>query len=219
MQKTVTLLCPDCGDRQMFKVGADKSMATLNDVMAIMPESKERDRILEWMVKTSNTQYDNRVAQIFDNFAEPMCNINYDALGAKIKLFDAAAEEEAAIKRFKASEAAERVNLSKMKWGELMKRDGVAAFYGIFYCRKCKKFYNKLYLRIHAVSTGKEFLYVYPHRCDVCKNDLELVDENNIGLLYDGLPTAIPCGKCKKQKYIVDSVNFAQVRTQTMQTV
>lgn len=207
MQKTVTLQCADCGDKISFKIGADKSMATLGDVAAMMEESKERDKVLEWMVKSTNTQPDDKLVTLFDNMAEPLCNVNYQALGGKTKLFDASVDDDPAVKRFKSPDLLDKLNSSMLKWLDALKKDGVVAFYGMFYCKKCKKLSNRIYLRIHTTNGGKEFLYVYPNKCETCKNDLELVDEDNMGFVYAGLPTALMC-KCGKP-YTVDGVNFA----------
>ena len=207
MQKTITLLCAECGEKATYKIGADKSMATLNDIAAFMEESKERNKLLEWMVKTANTQPDERLPALFGNQVETLCNVNYQALGAKVRLMDPSTDADAAVQRYKTSDAIEKVNISKAKWLEALKRDGIVAFYAMFYCKKCKKLENRVYLRIH-VSGTKEYLYVYPHKCDTCKNDLELVDEDNIGFIHTGLPTTVPC-KCGKP-LIVDSVNFTQ---------
>lgn len=206
MQKTITLKCDKCGEKAAFKIGADKSMATLSDVVAFMEDSKERDKVLEWMLKTTNTKPDSALASLYDNLAEPLCNVNYEALGAKLRLFDAA-DEDPAVKRFKATDATEKINVSKQKWAEALKKDGVIAFYGIFYCRKCKKLTNHIYLRLHTTDNGKEFLYVYPNKCETCKNDLELVSDDNMGFVYAGIPTAVPtrCGG----KYVADGVNFS----------
>lgn len=208
MQKIVTLQCADCGEKLTFKVGADRDMATVNDAVALLPESKERDKILEWMVKLANSEYEEKLVSLYGNLAEPMCSINYEALGAKIKLMDKAADNDAAVRRYKTSEAFEKLNMSKIKWLELMKRDGVVAFHAIFYCKKCKTLHNRIYLRVHSGGMVKEYVNVYPNRCDVCKNDLELVDDDNMGFIYAGLPTTVACSKCGKP-YTVESVNFA----------
>lgn len=209
MFKNLTLCCKSCDFRNTYRIGSGKDLATLKDVIGKFEDQKEKDKLLDFMSKATKVDVTSDLLALYDNHAEPLSHINYEACGAGVKLYPPETFSNPYVQRFLSQDIKNKLAISHFKWIKAFEDDGVVAFKALYYCRKCKRIQKGIFLKIKFTDGQKERTYAYVNRCDRCKNETELVDDANSGFIYEGQPTVGMCEKCGAPLY-VEGVNFSQ---------
>lgn len=207
MSKTITLKCPDCLNKKVFKVGAESDLQSLKDAVAHVTDEKETAKILSMLVDIESKKPKYTHYNFYLNHAEYLTNINYDLFPNCVHLYkpETLAANEAYAKLM-TQEIIDKTNLSKKKWAMAAAIEGSIAFNGIFYCKKCEKFENRMFIRVRYMDGKKENIYILPNKC-ACGETMQLVDDDNSGFVHEGMETIGKCDVCGS-KYKLDSVVF-----------
>ncbi len=203
MVKTVTFKCEKCGKNHVFEIGT-KNMAMLQDALDCVPE-RDADKLLEAVNRMLMNKTEAQRTAFMMNNADPLSMINYDACGQSLSLFNA--EDVKHIYAKYNEQQIEKLNQSMALWEDLQHGEGFVAFDAIFYCRKCKKLLQGLFLKVRSVEDKKERVYLYSPKCPACGNDLTLVNDANMGYMFEGLVARAPCPSCGG-KLIASNVSF-----------
>lgn len=200
MFKTVTFKCEKCGKTHSFNIGSCE-IATLQDAISILPQ-RDADKLLESVNKMLINKTEAQRTSFMMNNADGLSMVNYDACGAYINLFEANDIKDI-FGKYK-PEHIERLNKSMALWETAKNADGFIAFKAMFYCRKCKKLLQGMFLKIRSVEDKKERAYVYNERCQRCNNELVLVNDANMGYMFEGLTARAPCPECGGSLTVTD---------------
>ena len=94
------------------------------------------------------------------------------------------------------------------RWEDAKNAEGFIAFDAIYYCRKCKKLVQGTYLKVRSIEDRKERVYLFTQKCKTCGNELQLVNDANMGYMFEGVTTRAPCPSCGGDKLVVSDVRF-----------
>lgn len=203
MTKTVSFKCTICEKVHTYTVGAEK-IATLHDAIERMPD-RDAEKLLEAVNRMlMNKTEAGRTAFMMNN-ADGMSMINYDLCAPAINLFEAEDTKELFAKY--TPEQIDKLNKSMARWADAQMQEGFIAFNAIFYCRKCKKLTQGLFLKVRSVEEKKERSFLYTPRCPNCNSELTLVNDANMGFMFEGITSRAPCPDCGGKLY-VSEVNF-----------
>lgn len=200
MVKTVTFKCAKCGHNHVFEIGT-LNMATLQDAVDNVPE-RDADKLLEAVNRMLMNKTEAQRTAFMMNNADALSMINYESCGTAINLFDANDVRNVYSKY--TPEQIERLNRSMAMWDEAFKSEGFVAFNGIFYCRKCKKLMSGIYLKVSSIEDKKERIYLYTQKCRTCGGDTTLVNEANMGYMFESLTARAPCPDCGGKITVTD---------------
>ena len=203
MIKTVTFKCQKCGKDHVFEVGT-QDMAMLQDTLEKVPE-REAGKMLEAVNRMLMNKTEAQRTAFMMNNADALSMINYEICGPAINLFNIDDVREMFSKYTPAQ--IDKLNQSMALWEDVQRGEGLTAFDALFYCRKCKTLQQGLYLKVRSVEDKKERVYLYTPRCQKCSAELALVDEANMGYLFEGVVTRAPCPDCAG-KLVVKEVKF-----------
>lgn len=200
MIKIVTFKCAKCGKSHTFKIGAE-NIAMLPDAMEKMPE-RDAEKLWDAVNRMVMNKDDAERDAFFMNKADTMSMINYDVCGQSINLFSL--EDIRAIYGKYTQEQIDRLNKSMGLWAAAQISEGFFAFNAIFYCRKCKKLTQGMFLKVRSVEDKKERTFLYMPKCQICNSELALVNDANMGYMFDGLTARAPCPDCGGAISVVD---------------
>lgn len=200
MTKTVTFKCAKCGKNHSFTIGAE-DIATLQDAVEKMPE-RDADKLLEAVNRMLMNKNEAQRTSFMMNSAATMSMINYDVCGQSINMFDA--NDIRNIYGKYTPEQIERLNKSMGLWVDAQMSEGFIAFNGIFYCRRCKKLTQGMFLKVRSVEDKKERTFLYTPKCGKCGSELALVNDANMGYMFDGLTARAPCPECGGAITVID---------------
>lgn len=203
MIKLVTFKCLKNETQHTFKIGPGE-LAMLQDVVDNMPE-RDADKLLEAVNRMLMNKSEAQRTAFMMNNVETFSMINYDLCGPYINLFGHEDVNEIFSKYNPAQ--LEKLNTSMSLWEDACKSEGFIAFHAIHYCRKCKKLMQGMYLKVRSIEDKKERIYLYSQKCSDCGGELALVNDANMGYLFDGLVLRAPCPDCGG-KLVVSSVSF-----------
>ena len=192
MFKTITFKCAKCGKNHSFTIGT-QDLATLQDAISKVPP-RDADKLLEAVNRMLSSKTEVQRTSFMMNNADGLSMVNYDVCGQSIHLFDA--EDVKAIFAKYTPEQIDRLNKSMALWETARNTDGFIAFNAMFYCRKCKKLLQGMFLKVRSVEDKRERTYIFNERCKTCNNELALVNDANMGYLFDGLTARAPCPDC-----------------------
>lgn len=192
MIKTVTFKCAKCGKTHTFNLGA-RDIATLQDAVVKVPQ-RDADKLLDAVNRMLANKDEAQRTSFMMNNADGLSMINYDTCGTYINLFDA--EDVKSIYAKYNQDQIDRLNKSMALWEDARVAEGFIAFNAIFYCRKCKKLLQGMYLKVRSVEDKKERTYIFNQRCERCNNELVLVNDANMGYMFEGLTARAPCPDC-----------------------
>ena len=204
MNKTVTLKCNKCGKEHVFEVGT-KDMATLQDVVDKVPE-RDAEKLLEAVNRMLMNKTEAQRTRFMMNNADALSMINYDLCGAALNLFEGEAVKDIYAKY--TPQQTELMNKSLAMWDDAQKGEGFLAFDARFYCRKCKKLVQGLYLKVRAIDDKRERVFLYNQKCKTCNSELVLVNDANMGYLFEGMSCRAPCPSCGTVGPVVTDVKF-----------
>lgn len=200
MIKIVTFRCEKCGKDHTFKVGT-RDMATLQDALDNVPE-RDADKLLEAVNRMLMNKTEAQRTQFMMNNADALSMVNYDVCGQAINLFDAETVRNLYSKY--TQQQIDKLNQSMRLWEEVQRGEGFVAFDAMFYCRKCKIIQQGLYLKVRSVEDKKERVFLYSPKCKSCGNELNLVNDANMGYLFEGVIARAPCPECGGKLKVVD---------------
>ncbi len=203
MIKTVTFKCNKCGKDHVYNIGT-LGLATLQDAVDKVPE-RDSDKLLEAVNRMLMNKTEAQRTAFMMNNADALSMVNYDTCGAAINLFEANDVRNVYAKY--TPEQVERLNRSMSLWEDAHKAEGFVAFEAMYYCRKCKKLVQGMYLKVRSVDDKKERTYLYSPKCTLCASDLFLVNDANMGYLFEGLTARAPCPDCGG-KLLVSDVRY-----------
>lgn len=179
-------------------------MAILQDTLESVPE-RDADKLLEAVNRMLMNKTEAQRTAFMMNNADPLSMINYDACGQSLFLFDS--NDVKKVYSQYNQQQIDRLNQSMHMWEEVQRGEGFVAFNAIFYCRKCKKLQQGLYLRVRSIEDKRERVYLYAQKCPGCGSDLVLVNDANMGYLFEGLVARAPCPACGG-KLVASNVSF-----------
>lgn len=200
MVKTVTFKCDKCGKDHTFNIGT-RGIATLQDAVDKVPE-RDAEKLLEAVNRMLMNKTEAQRTSFMINNVDALSMINYDICGTYINLFDA--EDVKTLYGKYTQEQIDRLNKSMAMWESAKNAEGFMAFDAIFYCRKCKKLVQGMYLKVCSVEDRKERTYVFNQKCAICGNELALVNDANMGYMFDGLTARAPCPDCGGKLKVTD---------------
>lgn len=200
MVKTVTFKCDKCGKDHSFNIGT-RGIATLQDAVDRVPE-RDAEKLLEAVNRMLMNKTEAQRTSFMINNVDALSMINYDVCGTYINIFDA--EDVKSIYGKYTQEQIDRLNKSMGMWEDAKNAEGFIAFDAIFYCRKCKKLVQGMYLKVCSIEDRKERSYVFNQKCGLCGNELALVNEANMGYMFDGLTARAPCPDCGGKLKVTD---------------
>ena len=192
MVKTVTLKCEKCGKSHSFEIGT-RDMATLQDAVDNVPE-RDADKLLDAVNRMLMNKTEAQRTAFMMNNVDALSMVNYEVCGTAINLFEAK-DIEKAYSRYNAQQI-ERLNASMAMWVDAFRSEGFVAFDAIFYCRKCKKLTQGIFLKVRSIEDKKERVYLYSQKCKICGSEMALVNDANMGYLFEGLTARAPCADC-----------------------
>lgn len=204
MIKIVSFKCDKCGKEHTFEVGS-RDMATLQDALDNVPE-KDAGKLLEAVNRMLMNKTEAQRTAFMMNNADTLSMINYNVCGPAISLFEA--EDVKTIYGKYTQPMIDKLNQSMALWENVKLAEGFAAFYAIYYCRKCKKLQQAMYLKVRSVEDKKERVYLYTPKCASCNTELTLVDDANMGYMFEGLTARAPCPSCGTGKLTVSDIRF-----------
>ena len=179
-------------------------MAMLHDALEGVPE-RDADKLLEAVNRMLVDKTEAQRTAFMMNKADPLSMINYDVCGQALSLFEA--EDVKSVYAKYTPQQIEKLNQSMALWEELQHGEGFVAFDAILYCRKCKKLTQGIFLKVRSVEDKKERVYVYTQKCQGCGSDLFLVNDANMGYMFEGIPARAPCPACGG-KIVASNVSF-----------
>lgn len=200
MTKTVTFTCEKCGKSHTFIVGSDK-IATLPDAVDNVPE-RDADKLLEAVNRMLMNKTEAQRTSFMMNKADGMSMINYDICGQSINMFEQNDIKEIYSKY--TPEQTDKLNKSMALWADASMSEGFVAFNAIFYCRKCKRLTQGMFLKVRSVEDKKERTFLFTPKCSKCGSDLALVNDANMGYLFEGLTARAPCPDCGGKLTVTD---------------
>lgn len=200
MVKTVTFKCEKCGKDHTFNIGT-LGIATLQDAVDRVPE-RDAEKLLEAVNRMLMSKTEAQRTSFMINNADGLSMVNYDVCGAYINLFDA--EDVKSIYGKYTPDQITRLNKSMGMWEVATASEGFVAFDAIFYCRKCKKLTQGMFLRVCSVEDRKERTYLFNQKCTTCGSELTLVNDANMGYMFDGLSARAPCPACGGKIKVTD---------------
>ncbi len=203
MIKIVTFKCDKCGKDHVFEIGT-RDMATLQDALDNVPE-RDADKLLEAVNRMLMNKTEAQRTAFMMNNADTLSMINYDFCGQSINLFES--EDIKRIYSRYTQQQIDKLNQSMGLWENVKRSEGFAAFYAIFYCRKCRKLQQGMFLKVRSVEDKKERVYLYTPKCKICNSDLGLVNDGNMGYMFEGLTARAPCPDCGG-KLVATDVRF-----------
>ena len=165
----------------------------MQDAISKVPP-RDADKLLEAVNRMLSSKTEAQRTSFMMNNADGLSMVNYDVCGQSIHLFDA--EDVKAIFAKYTPEQIDRLNKSMALWETARNTDGFIAFNAMFYCRKCKKLLQGMFLKVRSVEDKRERTYIFNERCKTCNNELALVNDANMGYLFDGLTARAPCPDC-----------------------
>ncbi|MDE7463593.1 MAG: hypothetical protein K2M48_01065 [Clostridiales bacterium] len=168
-------------------------MAMLQDAVDNVPE-READKLLDSVNRMLMNKTEAQRTAFMMNNADALSMVNYDTCGTAINLFEAND-----IKNNYACynpQQIEKLNNSMAMWEDAFKSEGFVAFDAIFYCRRCKKLTQGLFLKVRSIEDKKERVYLYSQKCNICGSEMALVNDANMGYLFEGLTARAPCPDC-----------------------
>ncbi len=192
MTKTVTFKCAKCGKNHVFNIGA-RDISTLQDAVDNVPE-RDAEKLLEAVNRMLANKTEAQRTSFMMNNADALSMINYDVCGQYINLFEA--NDIKNIYSKYTPDQIDRLNKSMALWADAQASEGFVAFDAIFYCRKCKKLTQGMYLKVRSVEDKKERTYIFNQKCPVCNNEVTLVNDANMGYMFEGLTARAPCPEC-----------------------
>lgn len=204
MNKTVTLKCTKCNAEHVFNIGT-KDLATLQDAVDRIPE-RDADKLLEAVNRMLMNKSEAQRTSFMMNNADALSMINYDAIGAAINLFEANDVKDIYSKY--TPPQIDRLNHSMALWEDATVREGFVAFDAIYYCRKCKKLMQGTYLKVRSVEDKRERVYLYAPKCKTCNSELQLVNDANMGYMFEGITARPSCPTCGGAKLVVSDIHF-----------
>ncbi len=204
MVKIITFKCGKCGNEHMFKIGT-KDLATLQDAVDRVPE-RDAGKLLDAVNRMLMNKNEAQRTSFMMNNADALSMINYEMLGASINLFEA--EDIKDIYSKYNDVQIEKLNTSMARWEDAKNAEGFIAFDAIYYCRKCKKLVQGTYLKVRSIEDRKERVYLFTQKCKTCGNELQLVNDANMGYMFEGVTTRAPCPSCGGDKLVVSDVRF-----------
>ncbi len=204
MVKIITFKCGKCGNEHMFKIGT-KDLATLQDAVDRVPE-RDASKLLDAVNRMLMNKNEAQRTSFMMNNADALSMINYEMLGASINLFEA--EDIKDIYSKYNDVQIEKLNTSMARWEDAKNAEGFIAFDAIYYCRKCKKLVQGTYLKVRSIEDRKERVYLFTQKCKTCGNELQLVNDANMGYMFEGVTTRAPCPSCGGDKLVVSDVRF-----------
>ena len=208
MSKTITMKCHDCLNQKSFKVGAGSDLQSLKDAVARVTDKKESEKLFAMLVGIESKKPKYAHYNFYLNHAEYLTNINYELFPNTVHMFDPAElEANTAYTRLMVPPVSDKIQVSKNKWAMAASIEGSMAFNGIFYCKKCEKFENRLFIRVRYMDGKKENVYIMPNRCSTCGDVMSLVDDDNCGFVHEGMTTIGKCDVCGSY-FKVDGVTF-----------
>lgn len=200
MYKTISLQCGKCGKTHTFTIGT-QDLATLQDAVSKVPQ-RDADKLLEAVNRMLANKTEAQRTAFMMNNADGLSMVNYDICGQAINLFDA--EDVKSIFGKYNQDQIDRLNKSMALWETARNTDGFIAFNAMFYCRKCKKLLQGMYLKVRSVEDKRERTYIYNERCKQCNSELALVNDANAGYMFDGLTARAPCPDCGGKLTLTD---------------
>lgn len=200
MTKTVTFKCAKCEKTHTFTIGA-RDIAMLQDAVGKMPE-RDAEKLLEAVNRMLMNKSEAERTAFTMNIADTMSMVNYDACGPSMNLFEAE-DIKLAYGKYTPDQI-DKLNKSMSLWADAQSAEGFIAFYAIFYCRKCKKLTQGMFLKIRSVEDKKERIFLYTPKCPSCASELALVNDANMGYMFDGLTARAPCPDCGGKLSVVD---------------
>lgn len=203
MIKTVTFKCTKCGKDHVYNIGT-RGIATLQDAVDKVPE-RDADKLLEAVNRMLMNKTEAQRTAFMMNNADALSMINYDTCGASINMFEA--DDVKAVYSKYTQEQIDRLNKSMALWEDAQRAEGFIAFDAMYYCRKCKKLVQGTYLKVRSIEDKRERTYIYNQKCQTCGNELALVNDANMGYMFDGLAARAPCPDCAG-KLVVTDVRF-----------
>ena len=204
MVKIITFKCGKCGKDHVFKIGT-KDLATLQDAVDRVPE-RDADKLLEAVNRMLMNKSESQRTSFMMNNADSLSMINYELLGTAINLF--AAEDVKNVYAKYNDQQIEKLNTSMARWEDAKNAEGFLAFDAIYYCRKCKKLVQGTYLKVRSIEDRKERVYLYTQKCKTCNSELQIVNDANMGYMFEGLVTRAPCPSCGSDQLAVTDVRF-----------
>lgn len=192
MKKTVSFKCNKCGKIHTFNLGTD-DIATLQDAVEKMPE-RDADKLLEAVNRMLMSKDEAERTSFMMNNADAMSMINYDVCAQALNLFEA--DDVRNIYSKYTQDQIDRLNKSMGMWTTAQMTQGFMAFNCMFYCRKCKKLAQGMFLKVRSVEDKKERTFVYMPKCGKCNSEMFLVNDANMGYMFDGLTARAPCPDC-----------------------
>ncbi len=200
MTKTVTFKCAKCGKNHVFNIGT-RGIATLSDAVECMPV-RDADKLLESVNRMLMNKSEAQRTSFMMNNADAMSMINYDVCGQSINMFEA--EDIKAIYSKYTQDQIDKLNKSMALWADAQMSEGFMAFDAIFYCRKCKKLSQGMFLKVRSVEDKKERTYLFTPKCKTCNSELALVNDANMGYMFEGLTARAPCPDCGGSLTVTD---------------
>ncbi len=200
MIKTVTFKCDKCGKNHVFTIGT-RDMATLQDAVDNIPE-READKLLDAVNRMLMNKTEAQRTSFMMNNADALSMVNYDFCGAAINLFEAA-DVKRAFSGYTPQQI-EKLNASMAMWEDAFKSEGFVAFDAIFYCRRCKKLTQGIFFKVRSIEDKKERAYLYTPKCKLCGSEMALVNDANMGYMFEDLTARAPCPDCGGKIKVVD---------------
>ncbi|MCH5161885.1 MAG: hypothetical protein J1G38_00150 [Clostridiales bacterium] len=200
MVKTIVLKCEKCGHDHTYYIGTP-DMAMLQDAIDKIPE-RDADKLLDAVNRMLMNKTESQRTAFMMNNADTLSMVNYDVCGTSLSLFEI--ED---IKRAFATynpQQIEKLNASMAMWEDAVRSEGFIAFDAIFYCRKCKKLTQGMFLKVRSIEDKKERVYLYTPKCKTCNSELALVNDANMGYLFEGLTARAPCPDCGGKLKVAD---------------
>lgn len=203
MIKIVTFKCEKCGKDHVYNVGT-RDMATLQDALDKVPE-RDADKLLEAVNRMLMNKTEAQRTAFMMNNADVLSMINYDVCGPSISLFDN--NDIRNIYGRYSQQQIDKLNQSMALWENVRRGEGFVAFDAMFYCRKCKKLQQGMFLKVRSVEDKRERVYVFNQKCGTCGAEMVLVNDANMGYMFEGLVARAPCPDCGG-KLVATDVRF-----------
>ncbi len=204
MNKIVVLKCTKCGKEFPFEIGT-RDLGTLQDAIDRLPE-RDADKLLEAVNRMLMNKSEAQRTAFMMNNVDSFSMINYDAIGTAINLFDAETIKDLYSKYTQPQ--IDKLNHSMALWEDATRREGFIAFDAIYFCRKCKKLVQGTYLKVRSVEDRRERVYLYAPKCKSCNNELQLVNDANMGYMFEGITSRSNCPACGGAKLVVSDIRF-----------
>ncbi len=176
-------------------------MATLQDALDTVPE-RDADKLLEAVNRMLMNKTEAQRTAFMMNNADVLSMINYDVCGPSLSLFDTN-DIKAVYSRY-TQQQIDKLNQSMALWENVRRGEGFVAFDAMFYCRKCKKLQQGLFLKVRSVEDKRERVYIFNQKCATCNSEMTLVNDANMGYMFEGLVARAPCPACGGKIHVTD---------------